>query len=267
MRATTAAGPGRPRRPARRGGPGRRRRCRHLTELGFGVLALTAVIPPAKGALFPDHRDAGTAHARTVVSSAMLEQADTSNVCRRGRVALTFDDGPDVYTPQVLRVLRAYNVHAVFYMSGEKAAARPDLVRAVVAGGHLAENHGWDHPHMTDLDAAAVHRQLAATNIAITRAGAPRPTRFRPPFGDTDDVVNRQARALGLRVVRWSVDTEDWRGRRPADIAATVLDRAGPGAEVLMHDGVANSAATIEALPAIITGLRARGLCTALHQG
>src|SRR5690606_14246943 len=208
----------------------------------------------------------------------------------RGRVALTFDDGPDVYTPQVLRVLRAYNVHAVFYMSGEKAAARPDLVRAVVAGGHLAENHGWDHPHMTDLDAAAVHRQLAATNIAITRAGAPRPTRFRPPFGDTDDVVNRQARALGLRVVRWSVDTEDWRGRRPADIAATgpdragpgpegrtpggvahiaatVLDRAGPGAEVLMHDGVANSAATIEALPAIITGLRARGLCTALHQG
>jgi len=256
-----------PTRRARRGFRHERNPRRHLAELAFGILALAAIMPLARDALVPHQADAGAARAKTVVSRAMLQDADTGNVCRRGRVALTFDDGPDVYTPQILQVLRAYNVHATFYMMGRKAAARPDLVRAVVADGHLVENHSWDHPHMADLDAATVRRQLADTNAAITRAGAPRPTLFRPPFGSTDSVVDGQARALGLRVVLWSVDTNDWRGRRPADIAATVLDRAVPGSVVLMHDGVANSAATIEALPAIIPGLRARGLCTALERG
>ncbi|GAA2164426.1 polysaccharide deacetylase family protein [Actinomadura napierensis] len=255
------AGPARPGRPARR----RRRHVRrHLTELGFGVLALAAIVPLARDALLPQRGSADTGRAKTVISRDMLQNADTGNVCRRGRVALTFDDGPDVYTPQILEVLRAYNVRATFFIMGVKAAARPDLIRAVVAGGHLAENHSWDHPHMADLDAAAVHRQLADTTAAIMRAGAPRPTLFRPPFGNTDGLVDGQARALGLRVVRWSVDTNDWRGRRPADIAATVLGQAVPGSVVLLHDGVANSAATIKALPAIITGLRARGFCTAL---
>lgn len=256
--------------PARPAGDGRRPRRqvrRHLTELALGVLALAAVTPLARDALSPHRAGADAERAETVVTRAMLRDAGTANVCRRGRVALTFDDGPDVYTPQVLQVLRAYNVRAVFYMMGRKAAARPDLVRAVVAAGHLAENHSWDHPHMADLDAAAVRRQLADTDAAITRAGAPRPTLFRPPFGSTDATVEGQARSLGLRTVRWSVDTNDWRGRRPADIAATVLDEAVPGSVVLMHDGVANSAATIRALPAIITGLRARGLCTALEAG
>ncbi|WP_433229418.1 polysaccharide deacetylase family protein [Actinomadura formosensis] len=261
------AGPTRPGRPTRRERHPRRQLRRHLLELGFGALALAAITPLAQDALFPQPSGGDTARAKTVVSRAMLQNADTSNVCRRGRVALTFDDGPDVYTPQILEVLRAYNVRATFFMMGEKATAHPDLVRAVVAGGHLAQNHSWDHPHMTDLDPAAVRRQLADTNAAITRAGAPRPTQFRPPFGDTDGIVDGQARALGLRVVRWSVDTTDWRGRRPADIAATVLDQAVPGSVVLMHDGVANSATTIEALPTIISGLRARGFCTALDTG
>jgi peptidoglycan/xylan/chitin deacetylase (PgdA/CDA1 family) len=260
---TKAAGPAGPGRPARR----TRRFRRHLTELAFGVLALAAIVPPALDALVPQRGNADTGRARTVVTRAMLSRADTANVCRRGRVALTFDDGPDVYTPQILEVLRAYNVRATFFIMGKKAAAHPALVRAVVAGGHLAENHSWDHPHMADLDAAAVRRQLADTTTAIMRAGAPRPRLFRPPFGNTDGVVDAQARALGLRVVRWSVDTNDWRGRRPADIAATVLAQAVPGSVVLLHDGVANSAATIQALPAIITGLRARGLCTAPDAG
>ncbi|WP_433246274.1 polysaccharide deacetylase family protein [Actinomadura nitritigenes] len=260
---TKAAGPAGPGRPARR----TRRFRRHLTELAFGVLALAAIVPPALDALVPRRGGAGTGRAETVVTRAMLSHAGTGNACRRGRVALTFDDGPDIYTPQILEVLRAYGVRATFFIMGKKAAARPALVRAVVAGGHLAENHSWDHPHMADLDAPAIRRQLVDTTAAIMRAGAPRPTLFRPPFGNTDGVVDEQARALGLRVVRWSVDTNDWRGRRPADIAATVLTQAGPGSVVLMHDGVANSAATIRALPAIITGLRARGLCTAPDAG
>ncbi|MFD0901375.1 polysaccharide deacetylase family protein [Actinomadura sediminis] len=238
---------------------------RHLLELGFGLLALAAVVPLARQELRPGgDAPARAAEARDVVTPEMLAPASTANPCERGRVELTFDDGPDVYTPQVLEVLRAHGVRAVFYVTGEKAAARPAMVREIAAAGHRVENHGWNHPHLTDLAPAQVREQLARTSDAVEDAGAPRPTLFRPPFGDADPTVEAQARALGMRVVRWTVDTHDWRGRAPDEIAATVLTRAEPGAVVLMHDGVARSAATVRALPTIIRGLRARGFCTAL---
>ncbi|MEV5829626.1 polysaccharide deacetylase family protein [Spirillospora sp. NPDC052242] len=238
---------------------------RHLLELGFGLLALAVVVPLARQELGPGGDAAArAAGARDVLTPEMLAPASTANRCARGRVELTFDDGPDVYTPQVLEVLRAHDVRAVFYVTGEKAAARPAMVRAIAAAGHRVENHSWNHPHLTDLTPAQVRGQLADTSAAVEDAGAPRPTLFRPPFGAGDAVVEAQARALGMRVVRWTIDTHDWRGRTPEEIAATVLTRAEPGAVVLMHDGVARSAATVRALPTIIRGLRARGFCTAL---
>ncbi|MFV2174701.1 polysaccharide deacetylase family protein [Actinomadura sp. LOL_016] len=238
---------------------------RHLLELGFGLLALAVVVPLAVRELVPEGgAPARAAEARDVLTPEMLAPASTANRCERGRVELTFDDGPDAYTPQILEVLRAHDVRAVFYVTGEKAAARPGLVRAIAARGHRVENHSWNHPHLTDLAPAQVREQLANTSAAIEDAGAPRPTLFRPPFGGSDAVVEAHARALGMRVVRWTIDTHDWRGRLPEEIAATVLTRAEPGAVVLMHDGVARSAATVQALPTIIRGLRARGFCTAL---
>ncbi|WP_051300211.1 polysaccharide deacetylase family protein [Actinomadura rifamycini] len=238
---------------------------RHLLELGFGVLALALVLPLARHELGPGGgASASAAEARDVLTPGMLAPASTANRCARGRVELTFDDGPDVYTPQILEVLRAHGVRAVFYVTGEKAAARPGMVRAIVAAGHRVENHSWDHPHLTDLTPAQVRRQLADTSAAVEDAGAPRPTLFRPPFGAGDAMVEAQARALGMRTVRWTIDTHDWRGRTPEEIAATVLTRAEPGAVVLMHDGVARSAATVRALPTVVRGLRARGFCTAL---
>jgi peptidoglycan/xylan/chitin deacetylase (PgdA/CDA1 family) len=237
---------------------------RNLSELGLGIVALGALVPVAWQALRPNEGKADTPHAKTVISRDMLQRANTTNTCRHGQVALTFDDGPDLYTPQILQVLRAYNVRATFYVMGSKAVRRPALVRAEVAAGHLVENHSWDHPHMADLDLAQIHRELADTQQAIIRAGVPPPTLFRPPFGNSNALVDGQAQKLGLRVVRWSIDTNDWRGRAPGDIAASVLDEVVPGAVVLMHDGVANSVSTVQALPTIINGLRARGFCTAL---
>ena len=252
-----------PGRPAARGAARRSAR-RHLAELAVGLLALALVFPIAHRVLYPPKPKSDTGQARTVLSRAMLQNVNTTNKCVRGRVALTFDDGPDIYTPQILEVLRAYEVKATFFVMGKKAAARPGLVRAELAAGHLVENHTWDHPHMADLTPKQIYKELAGTQRAVMAAGAPRPTLFRPPFGNTSTVVDGTAHALGLRVIRWSIDTNDWRGRAAGDIAAAVLDEVVPGAVVLMHDGVHQSAATVEALPVIIRGLRARGFCTAL---
>jgi peptidoglycan/xylan/chitin deacetylase (PgdA/CDA1 family) len=75
---------------------------------------------------------------------------------------------------------------------------------------------------------------------------------------------------LKLRFDLWEIDTNDWRGRKPEDIADTVISQLPDDKHVtepqtvLMHDGVRNSFATVEALPKVIEGIRAKGFCTAL---
>ena len=60
--------------------------------------------------------------------------------------ALTFDDGPHPdFTPRLLEILKRYDVRSTFFMVGEAAMKRPDLVRRVAEEGHTIGNHSWDH--------------------------------------------------------------------------------------------------------------------------
>src|SRR5580765_6669100 len=69
-----------------------------------------------------------------------------------GTVTLTFDDGPSpVFTPQILAILKKYNIKATFFMVGASAKKYPELVRAVLADGHAVGNHTWTHPMLTKI--------------------------------------------------------------------------------------------------------------------
>lgn len=184
--------------------------------------------------------------------------------CTRGNVALTFDDGPDVHTTEILAVLHRYHSQATFFVIGSKASARSDLVRAEVAEGHLVENHSWSHPHLNNLAPAQIRDELVRAQDAIIAAGAPSPALFRPPYGKTGPVIEEQVRAMGLRTVQYTVDTNDWRGVPVADIVNVVLNFSSNGSVILMHDGLRESRNTVQALPSVISGLRARGFCTTL---
>src|SRR5688572_3619445 len=67
------------------------------------------------------------------------------------RVALTFDDGPDDYTSRYLDCLEDLGVPATFFLCGEHADARPELVREYVRRGHQLANHGYNHERFTKL--------------------------------------------------------------------------------------------------------------------
>jgi peptidoglycan/xylan/chitin deacetylase (PgdA/CDA1 family) len=194
---------------------------------------------------------------------SLLRTATTSNPCTLGKVALTFDDGPDVYTEPILQLLRAYGVKATFFVLGSKVSRRPQTVRTAIADGHLVENHTWDHPHLADLTPAEVDTQIVNTQQALVAAGAPAPTMLRAPFNNLDDQVREAAARHGLKLAQWDIDTNDWRGRHAGDIVHTVVSRVRPGSVVLLHDGIQDPSNTLNALPAIIEGIRSRGYCTA----
>ncbi|MEY9849372.1 peptidoglycan/xylan/chitin deacetylase (PgdA/CDA1 family) [Streptacidiphilus sp. BW17] len=177
------------------------------------------------------------------------------------RVALTFDDGPDpALTRQVLEILDRYGARATFFSVGHHVAALPDEVRRIADAGHELGNHSWSHPYLPDLTPSQLREQLDRTTEAVARVTGQAPTRFRPPYGALTPEVLAALDGYPTTLTLWDVDSRDWTRPGPEQIAATVLEAAGPGSVVLMHEGAGDRGQTVRALPSIVEGLLERGL-------
>ena len=177
-----------------------------------------------------------------------------------GVVYLTFDDGPTpAWTPRVLALLARYQARATFFVLGRSAAAHPELVRQEFAAGHGVGNHTWSHRRLTNLSGAQLVAEVNATSTAIRQiTGAPVRC-LRPPFATVDAASAEQVRALGLRLVLWDIDTNDWLRPGTGAIAGRVLGRVRSGDVILMHDGGGNRSQTVAALEQVLATLSARG--------
>lgn len=186
------------------------------------------------------------------------------------RVALTFDDGPAVWTSEVLDILSGHGARATFFVIGSLVEDRAELVRRMVSGGHEIGNHSWSHPRLASAcDDDRVRGELARTSDLISSiCGAP-PLRFRAPYHDVDARVLSIAADLGLRHTRGDVTPPDWDPRCTATyVAAFVLQQARPGTVIGLHDGVppkkvgsaATQQATVDAVRMFVPRLKDRGV-------
>ncbi|WP_232425269.1 polysaccharide deacetylase family protein [Pseudofrankia inefficax] len=182
-------------------------------------------------------------------------------------IALTFDDGPDpTWTPQVLALLRQYDVRATFCIVGRQARAYPDLVRRIVAEGHAICNHSMTHPlPFSHRSAAAIDAEIGGAQSAITAAAGTAPRLFRAPGGDWSPPVFSAEASRGLTPVAWNVDPRDW-SRPGTQKIVTSLLAAKPGDILLCHDGDGEHPAgvdrseTVQALRTVLPQLKSRGL-------
>ncbi len=180
----------------------------------------------------------------------------------KGLVALTFDDGPGRYTYDVLALLKRHRMKATFFVLGSKAEQDPQALRQMVDEGHVVAAHSWSHASMVTLDAKGLREEFDRTNAVIREATGRVAAIQRPPFGDFDGRTNRWSRANGMLPILWNVDSNDWQLDDPRTVADNVLNapNLGPGAIILLHDGGDDRSMTVNALPAIMDGLRKRGL-------
>lgn len=175
-------------------------------------------------------------------------------------LALTFDDGPHpVHTPRLLSVLREHGVTAVFCLWGDHVLEHPEIVREIVADGHLLGNHSMHHDDMSDWAEDRVRADLEQTSAAIRAAvpDVPIPY-FRAPFGNwgrTPEV----ARQLGMVPLGWRVQAEDWEPPGTDELVHRVETRLTPGAVVLLHDAGGDRSQTVDAVAALLPRLTARG--------
>ena len=130
-----------------------------------------------------------------------------------GRVAFTFDDGPHVvYTPQVLEILRDYDVPATFFVTGNSLSnvdTWPIMDDIVVDPLFDVGNHTFVHPLMTSLSLADAEEEVDDTQLLIEGWGVS-PAFFRFPYGDADCDLVDMVRGKGLNVTGWQVDSSDW---------------------------------------------------------
>jgi peptidoglycan/xylan/chitin deacetylase (PgdA/CDA1 family) len=174
-------------------------------------------------------------------------------------VALTFDDGPSEYTSEIIKILDREKAPATFFQVGSAVRTYPDVTRELIAKGYAVANHTETHPRMGDLDAATQAREIDRTSQAVEAFGIPRPKLWRPPFGSFNATTLALLKQRDMLMVIWDVDTNDYAQPGTISITQRVLQDAKPGSIVLMHDGGGVRSQTVEALPEIIKGLRAKG--------
>jgi peptidoglycan/xylan/chitin deacetylase (PgdA/CDA1 family) len=183
--------------------------------------------------------------------------------CSGCKVYLTFDDGPSVYTPQLLSELKAEGVPATFFVLGQNATRHPSTVQQEHTDGHGIGDHSWDHPDLTTLTPAQVQVELQSTADEIANLTGTPPTLWRPPYGYFNDTVTQIASSLGLSMRLWDVNPEDYTLPGVDTIVSRVVNSVNNGDIVLLHDGSPGDdedrSQTVAAVPMIIDQLRARG--------
>ena len=234
--------------------------------------AVTAKPVAAKPAPIQDADHAANAQhecpppTTAIIRAAPAVQGEAGTPSRT--VALTFDDGPGPSTPAVLDVLQQAQVPATFFVVGKKVANDPEMLRRILAGGHVLGNHTWSHkiPRASaGWNRSTLAGEIERTRQAVLDAGGLKPCLFRPPGGIVKG-ADRVTRKAGLSVILWSVDTRDW-ADPPAgakSFAAVIRKRAAAGLTeehpvILLHDGGGDRAATVAALAGIIEDYRAHG--------
>ncbi len=219
---------------------------------------------PHVAALSPDQTERAAtvfkAEQQAINSVLAYTPAVTSGGSKGNEVALTFDDGPGPYTQQLVAELNRLHVHATFFVIGNQEQYFSAGTIAEVDSGDVIGDHTETHPMMASLSPHDQYEELFEQMVQVEVLGAKRPRLFRPPYGSFDTTTFKELRHLHLLMILWSVDTADYTLPGTQAIVERALVGAKPGAIILMHDAGGNRSETIAALPAIVKGLRKRGL-------
>ena len=163
---------------------------------------------------------------------------------------LTIDDGPSGDTPALLEILAAHQAKAIFFLIGERAAARPDLVRAIVAAGHQVGNHTHTHPEKSfwAYGPAAQRREILTCQETLSQLTGRPPVWFRAPAGFRNPFTHPLLREVPLTCLGWTARGFDTRPAPVPVLLARLRPAFLPGAILLLHQGHPHSPALLGAL-------------------
>lgn len=193
------------------------------------------------------------------VGNATVEELAAENAHYLGdtgqkRIYLTFDAGfENGHTAPILDALKKHQAPACFFLVGHYLESAPDLVKRMVAEGHLVGNHTYTHPDMSAIrDKTAFLGELSRVEEAYrTLIGQEMPKIYRPPQGKYAPENLRMAKAAGYHTFFWSLAYVDWYvDNQPTREQALdkLIPRIHPGAVVLLHSTSATNGKILDEL-------------------
>lgn len=198
-----------------------------------------------------------------VVAMSLAAEADgisRSVPSANGRVALTFDDGPDPrYTPAILDILAEHDARATFFVIGEHAEQHPEIIARMVADGHEVAHHTYTHARVERLAPAAVAEEMDR-GLAVLAAQRVEPTWYRPPRKRLTRAQEQAAARRGMRIALWTRCIERSCFADAEDVSRTLSAETRSGDIILAHDGLLDRSMTLEALPGFLSAMEERGL-------
>ncbi len=239
-------------------------------HLGAALLLLLHAVPWqwALGTVLLNHvaiATAGLLPRSTILGPNLVRLPEEA--ARRGEIAITIDDGPDPdVTPQVLAILAAHHVQASFFCIGERAAAHPQLCRAIVAAGHAVENHGQLHrKHYSLLGPRGWLREVGTAQTTLETITGQRPRFFRALAGLRNPFLEPVLHSLGIHLAAWTHRGYDTRISNANNVLDRLTNNLAAGDILLLHDGHAARTAAgrpviLDLLPRLLNELDTRHL-------
>ena len=179
-------------------------------------------------------------------------------------IALTFDDGPDeVFTPQILNILKKYDIKATFFVIGEKVSRNEDIIKRQIEEGHEIGNHTFTHINALKKNYFEIKEEIEKTQEAIKSVTGEEPTIFRPPYRGLSRDLCRIIKEKNMNIVLWSnIDVRDWSNPGVDTMVNTIENEIENGNILILHDynTVRNDKSqTIETLEIVIPKLKKMG--------
>ncbi|EAT80896.2 hypothetical protein HBI56_186420 [Parastagonospora nodorum] len=189
-----------------------------------------------------------------------------------GTVALTFDDGPNIYTGQVLDSLAQYGFKGTFFVSGDNGRGALDgdsrwvnLIQRMDGEGHQVASHTWRHPYLDQISEDQRYEEMVLTEMAIRNILGKYPTYMRPPYTECFESCQRVMKNLGYVIANYDVDSNDWRYQdniqQAKDTFKNLIDQTGGPRSghpiVLAHDIHEQTASSL--VPYMLQYLKSQG--------
>lgn len=150
-------------------------------------------------------------------------------------VAITFDDGPSgKITNTLLAGLAERNVKATFFLCGYRIDTYSSQPQTILNYGHEIGLHTDNHAILTKLSADGIRKELQDV-LDLLPEGS-NVTLMRPPGGAFNSTVKQVCADMGLSIIMWSVDPQDWATNNVSTITNRIVSNARNGSIILMHD-------------------------------
>lgn len=158
--------------------------------------------------------------ARDLVGSVAYGGVGIYDCTVPGTVAITYDDGPYIYTDHILEVLASYGAKATFFITGnnlakgeiDTTAAYVTTIQNMYAAGHQVASHTWTHLDLSAISSADRHNQMYKNEMALRNILGVFPTYMRPPYSSCTAASGCESdlKALGYHITYFDVDTDDY---------------------------------------------------------